>query len=320
MDTPEIDEGQEVEQVSLSEDIESNFDELETPDEPVEEPVKTETIEEEALQSPTMWGKEYRDTFDSWGGLEHGRDYQQSMLDLYGTTQAHVTKVEQEAVNYRNESEAWGGVFQPHQEFLMHNGLTPQDAARRGVGIMANIASDPQAFALDILKRSNYDFSTHGQDAPYIPPEVAAMQTEINSLKQTQQNNVLQGQNNERANLNQHIQSFVNAKDASGNQLYPHYNAVESDMAGIVYGLRGRGLPIPPLPELYETACKQNPDIQAQVKANEVATDTARKASDAKKAKAASKRPTGQPSGKEKTSSNIKDDISAEYDKLAAAG
>jgi len=241
------------------------------------------------------------------------------MLDYHTQQQGYHTKLEQDIAPLRTESEAWNGVFQPYQEFLMHNGLAPQDAARRGLGIMANIAQDPQAFALDILKRSNYDFASHGQEQTYVPPEVQALQEKLDRLEQAQQGNMLQAQQQEANELNQQIQSFVSATDESGELLHPHYQAVEEQMVMAVHGYKGAGKPVPPISELYEQACRMNPDIQAQAKAEEVAKETARKAAKAKKAKEAAQRSDGSHTGSEKTSSSLRDDIEAEYDKQAAA-
>lgn len=286
----------------------------------VEEVEKPSTAEDlEPLVAVERWDKPLKDTFDEWGGLENGRNYQQAMLDYHTQQQGYHTKLEQDIAPLRTESEAWQGVFNPHQEFLMHNGLTPQDAARRGMGIMANIAQDPTAFALDILQRTNYDFASHGQDQAYVPPEVQALRQELDQLKQAQQGNVLQAQQREANELNQQIQSFASATDASGELLHPHYQAVEQQMAMAVHGYNGMHQPIPPLEQLYATACKQNPEIQAQVNAEETAKETARKAANAKKAKEAARRATGSHTGSEDQKLSQKDVIEAAYDKQAAA-
>jgi len=289
-------------------------------DEPDGDAIETEVEETpEPLVAVERWDSGLKEAFNSWGSLENGRDIQQTFLDYHTNQQGYHTKLEQELAPLRTESETWGGVFQPHQEFMMHNGLTPQDAARRGLGVMANIAQDPQAFALDILKRTQYDFTQHGQDAPYVPPEVQSMQREVDSLKQAQRNNAMQAQDNERFQLNQHIQSFANAQNESGELAHPHYQAVEQQMAQAVHGFRGMNQPIPPMQELYDAACKLNPEIQAQVTAHEVARETARKADKAKKALKAAGRPSGQHTGEKKERKSQKDTISDAYDKLAAA-
>ena len=309
-------------QVSLQDDIQSAFDEQTSTSEgddvsreTIEEPVKTDT-EIEPLLAVERWDAGLKDTFNSWNDIEHGRDYQQAMLDYHTQQQGYHTKLEQEISPLRKESESWNGVFDPHREFMMHNGLNPQDAARRGVGIMANIASDPQAFALDMLQRLNYDFAKHGQDAPYVPPEVQELRKELNGFKQSQQDQLLQDRRNQANQLTPQTPPFASGKDASGNLLHPHYEAVEADMTEIVYGRRGAGKPDLSLEDLYKAACSRNPDIQAQAKAEEIAQDTARKAAKAKKAKEAATRVTGKHVG-ESESNSLRDDLDANYDKLA---
>jgi len=313
--TPEetTEEVVEDQQASLTDDIESALDEQTTE---APEIIEAEP-EPEPLVAVERWNQGLKDMFSEWGGIDNGRAYQQSMLDYHKEQQGYHTKLEQELSPLRTESESWNGVFQPHQEFMMHNGLTPHDAARRGVGIMANIADNPQSFALDVLKRLNYDFASHGQDDPYVPPEVLALQKEISDMRQGMQRNTQQTQNNQVADMTKQIESFKGATSESGELLHPHYQEVESAMAMAVHGYRGMGQPIPPIAKLYEDACLQNTDIQSQSRSNEVAKETARKSAAAKKAKDAAARPSGKHTG-ETSSSTLRADLEAEYDNLAA--
>ena len=315
MDTPEIDEGQEVEQVALQDDIESAYDDQQT------EETTTETAPEETvegvlgpLEAPSMWSQEYKDTFNEWGGIEKGRDYQQSMIDLYGTTQAHVTKIEQESAQFRKSAEDWDSIFSPYQEQMNLQGTNGPAFMRQVLGYYQQLNANPAATLMQLAQNYNIDLSKINEEAPYQSPAEQQQAQRISMLERAYQNNLVQARNNSLDDINQQIDSFASKQDASGNPEHPHFQQVREVMTKLINGNAAANLT-----EAYDMACKLSPEVAAQASAEEIAQTTARKAAEAKKAKAASKRPTGQPSGKEKTSTNMKDDISAEYDKMVAA-
>ena len=281
--------------------------------------IETEVEELEPLVAVERWDSGLKEAFNSWGSLENGRDIQQTLLDYHTTQQGAYTKLSQSEAQFRTESEAWNSALSQHQDFMMHNGLSPQQAASRGVGLMSYMAKDPQQFHLDGLKQLGYNHSTHGQDEAYVPPEVQEIKAWQDNKDEAERQRAFQDHNFQRFQLDQHIQSFASETDESGNPLRPHYQAVEQQMAQAVHGFRGMNQPIPPMQELYDAACKLNPEIQAQVTAHEVARETARKADKAKKALKAAGRPSGQHTGEKKERKSQKDTISDAYDKLAAA-
>ena len=305
-------------QASLSDELSQAVDaaELEA-SEQVAEPQEAETIAE-ALQPPERWNKTLKDRFAELAEIERGRDYQQAWLDYHAEAQGYATKLEMERAQLRKETEGWGSVFQPHQQFLLHNGLSPQDAARKGLGVIAQITANPQQFALDVLKRTNYDFNAHAAQQPYVPQEVQALQQELEQLKRAQQTRELQAQQQQAQQVAQQIRTFAEAKDESGNPKHPHYDAVQDTMATLVWGHKARGEQVPAMDDLYGKALRLHPELEAQDKARADADAAARKAAEARKATNAAKRPTGKHAGKATSAQTLRDELSAAYDKHAA--
>lgn len=307
---------------TLMDELGAEFDKLEAGEvEEVEEIEEVEEVEEsegeeapeeveelEPLEPPQMWGKEYRELFKKWGDVEGGREYQQAMLELYGQIQGYTTQKEQEAAQYRRDVEQWNGTFQQHQQWLAQNGLSPQDAARKGVGVLMQIAQDPKAFATGILDRLGYDYSSHGQDQPYIPPEVQGLQQQVQQLNQALEQQQQQAYHREVQQVQQRIQSFAHEADASGELKHPYFEQVQETMAGLITARQAADLD-----DAYTKALKLH-DIGDS---GREAQEAARKAAAAKKAKTAAKRPAGKHSGKDTSSRALKDDIYALYDQMS---
>lgn len=313
MDTPEIDEGQETEQVSLQDDIASALS-AESNEETVAETVETAAEQEvrEALEPPSMWSKEYKDVFNEWGQLERGYDYQKAMVELYGQTQAHVTQKEQEAAQFRRQAEEWNSVFQPFQQQLNLQGSSPPAFMRQLLGYYQQLNSNPASTILQLAKNYNLDLATIGQDAPYQSPSEVAQQRRIEQLERAYQMNMVQARDAELDRLNTQIETFASETDASGNPKRPYFEQVKDTMTKLISGGAASGLN-----DAYDMACKLSPELMAQAEAQRVAQETARKAADAKKAKAASSRPTGTHTGG-KASTSLKEDIAAAYKSQAA--
>lgn len=307
---------------TLMDELGAEFDKLEAGEveeteveEVVEEPDGEESPEEveelEPLEPPQMWGKEYRELFNEWGQLEGGRKYQEAMRDLYTQIQGYTTQKEQEAAHYRRDVEQWNGTFQQHQDWLAQNGLSPHDAARKGVGVLMQIAQDPKGFATQILDRIGYDYASHGQDQPYVPPEVQSLQQQVQQLNQALSQQQQQAYQQQVSQVQQRIESFAYEVDASGEPKHPYFEHVQGTMAGLINAGQAHDLD-----DAYAKALKLH-DVQEQGSGQRDTQEAARKAAAAKKAKTAAKRPAGKHSGKDTSSRALKDDIYALYDQMS---
>lgn len=297
------------EQASLQDDIESAFDE-QAGIEPV-----TETPElppEPAYEPPSMWSKEYKDVFNEWGQLERGRDYQKAMLDLYGQTQSHVTKKEQEAAQYRQQVEQWNQTFAPFQQQMNLRGVEPAAFTRQLLSYYQQLNENPAATIQQLAQNYNLDLANLGANAPYRSPAEVAHEQRLAQLERTLQQQLSQARQGEFQRLHQQIDTFASETSASGEPLRPHFEHVKDIMTKLIRGGNATGLQ-----DAYDMACKLSPDVMAQANAQRVAAETARKAAEAKKAKSASSRATGKHTGTSKNS--LREDIESAYDEMNAA-
>lgn len=132
------------------------------------------------------------------------------------------------------------------------------------------------------------------------------------------------------------IDSFKDAKDASGNLLHPHFSAVEDQMTRLAVAARASGTPVPSLDELYDQAVWANTSTrQAMFEAQRAADEAQRKAADAERAKEArakaerAKRAAssvtgspslGQPGGRSVNGeASIRDSLLAAFEEVQAA-
>ena len=307
-------------QASLDQDLAAAFDDAEGV-EATAEPVAEPEPELEPLEPPHMWGKEYKDTFNEWGNLENGRAYQEAMTKLYGETQAHVTKKEQEAAAYRREVDQWNSMFQPYANEFRMRGITPHAVTNQMLGYYQALQSDPAQAIQRLAKEHGVDLEKMVQEQPYIPPEVAAMQKQLEQMQAAQQQREQYAAQAEQHQALQRIETFAKATDASGQPLRPHFDQVIDQMTGLIQAFKYQHGSVPnddQLQTIYENACKLDEDISAQVAAKAEAEEAARKSAEAKKAKSAAKRPQGKQTGHGGESKSLKDDLSAAWDEQVA--
>lgn len=301
-----------VEEVDIDETPKAEA-EAEAPE--VEAAPEGETVEEaiERLSAPARWNKEAKEAFDSWANVEGGTAYQKAMLEQYGQTQSYLTQKEQEAAQYRQQTEQWNGLIEPVRQQLQMRGVRPEQFVEQLIGHYQALNSDPQSTIEFLAKQYNVDLGQIGQDAPYQSPTEAALQQRLDQLERAHRHNLVQAQQQEVQRANQQVQSFANETDASGELKHPHISQVGNKMAKLLQA----GL-AEDLPDAYEKACKMSIEVSSQVQAQRLQQDTARKAENAKKAQEAARRPKGKHIGEVTESISIDDELSDLIEQSAA--
>ena len=328
----------------------------------VSEPLETtgeaipETPEEiiEALEAPQMWDKNLRDSFNSWGALDeggqplipNGREWQKGFGELFGQQQARTTQIEQQAARSQKQFEQVQGfqnemaqVISPHQQMIVESGDTPARFISKSLGFTQAFDRDPVGTAYRALQSSGLlpemQERLNGQE--YVSPESHAL-TEFrkeyaNDKKmalQRQEKDAQQVYRDAEAETKRIIQTFAEAKDASGNLLYPHVtdprfmhqvampnglvvdvNSFAEEMSSQIYGHRATYGTEMGLEEAYKIACQIHPDVAQTTKAKSAATDAARKNADALKATDASRKVDAGTTGKEKPSLDLDQHLDA---------
>lgn len=211
-------------------------------------------------------------------------------------------------------------VFAPFAEIVKASGMSEAKIVEGWIGLYNMARQDPTGYATHMLKSlQGYDKAAVAQalgieaakptEAPaeqkpdddddiFADPEVKALKKELAELKaartapqQPQQPQATPEQIAQRAIWEDRIQQFANEKDASGQPVNKHFNALQREMATLATAWRQEGRTFT-VRELYEGAIPMNPNISALVQASRKeaaeAADRQRKQAAIEKAKRAS--------------------------------
>ena len=290
----------------------------------------------EALSPAPKWDKRYVEAFESWGAnnedgspvYANGRDIQQTFLDMYGDEQKHNTQVSQERAELYRQMQQQQPFLQtmqsalgPFQQFITETGGTPDQYVRQGVGLLMQLRNDPAGTLARLARDSNIDLQSVQNGQEWKSPEAQQIEQtnrEIQRMKQEQmqreQRNASEQIRQMRAANEHQINAFADAVDASGNKLHPHLEAVQEDMAQLIYGRneqrRGNpGLPVMGLDEAYDRACRLSETITEAITKSAETARLARAAADAKKATDASKRLKSGSAGNSPSEESLRDAI-----------
>lgn len=331
---------------SLADDLAANvsYDEEVTPDAAVDDTAEVEAAAEaeeikevlEALQPEPKWDRRYKDVFNEWGAVgddgaprfEKGRDYQQTMLDLYKEQRGYATTVEQDRAKYLKERDQYkqhldsvAQMINPYRDFFQSTGGHPGQLIPQGLGLLKDLRTDPQGTLLRLSREHNVDMQSALSEQPWQSPESKEIEAlkqklasfEQNALRTREEQAHAQMQAN-RAETKRQLDAFTEAKDESGNPLHPHLEMVQEQMATLIYGReqmrqQNPNMPKMGLEEAYEAACKLNPEV-AQAEAEHRESERLAKAdAEAKKAKEAAKHVKSGSSGKERSEKSLRDSI-----------
>lgn len=275
-----------------------------------------EVIEEPPLEPHPMWKSQYRKLFEEMGGIQGGRNYQQGMLDLYGETHRYANEKAQEAARFQKMVEPWQQTFQPISQQLAMMGTDPVTFTRQLIGYYGQLQQNPAQAIMQLAKQFNVDLNEVTRDAPYVDPQVSALDQRFARLEEAHRREQMQARQRESDRIMQSIQTFASETDASGNPVHPHFDEVQETMTRVLNSGMASDLE-----SAYKTACKLQDISVAQAAssdAEKLRQDAARKAAKAKKEVQAAKRTVGKPSGKDGKPAHLRDDIGAAYDSHAA--
>lgn len=185
-------------------------------------------------------------------------------------------------------------VFAPFAEIVKASGMTEAKIVEGWIGLYNMARQDPTGYATHMLKSlQGYDkaavAAALGIEAPkpaeapkadadddddvFADPEVKALKKELAELKAAraapapqpqQQPQATPEQIAQRAVWEDRIQQFANEKDAAGNPVNVHFQALQREMATLATAWRQEGRTFT-VRELYEGAIPMNPNISALV-------------------------------------------------------
>lgn len=324
----EVEVGSDEEQApSLAETLGAAYDEqmaaTEVPEEGSEEEsteVDEEHEEPEGLSAPEHWSADHRQTFSELSALgEEGIAAQQFLLDRHKEMEGTATERFQEAAAARRMADAVREMVEPVRDAWAMRGLSEAQGLQMMVSYAQALERDPASLIRQVAQQYGVDLGQPETDE-FVDPQAAQFQERINNLEQRLTD---QQQEEQRAAVSQietEISTFRDAKDADGNSLHPHFEAVLEDMQMIAAGMRASGQR-PSLEDLYSKAVRMNPELS---KAAEEAAQQERerqereeKARKAKAARSASTRPRSSAAsgGSTAPAGSLREELERQYDK-----
>jgi hypothetical protein len=311
-------------QAGLADDIEKAWDEIETTteQEPIEDdsgrlrdPVtkrfvaKTKSDEEgedggeeepteqiPAVAPPEHWSQADKDAFNALP-----EELKPLYLEKVKSLESGWNKKFEEVANERKSFEgykAFKEIFDPYQQQLAMAGLTPEAYVRKLLAIGQALEANPEQVIRQLAAQYRVDLGKPADGAEMdenADPEIAALKSAILEQQQMLQALVQQQHQSVARTFEQEWAGFQNAKDASGNPMFP-----EAEKLRIRMGQELQVNPQAPgetmrqaLERAYEAVKWTDPDIRKsllEAEARKAEAERQRKA-DLEKAKKAGDRP-----------------------------
>jgi hypothetical protein len=214
---------------------------------------------------PQHWSAENRAQFDELPVESKG-----VVVDLYKGMEAAHTRRSMELADKRRD-------FAPFEEAIAGTGIPLAQAVEELAGIHRAMQSDPEAelkrlatkhgIRLEAPRRSNRDLEDeYDDDDEFIDrdPELEAMRNELSEAKREIADVKLGQTRTAQAETAARVSEFVSSKDAKGNLLHPHFEAVQSEMVNQANADRMSGKSST-LETLYERALWLVPEVREKV-------------------------------------------------------
>lgn len=232
--------------------------------------------EEKPLPPPDQWSEDDQKVFN-----ELPRAAQESWLKREKGMQASYTRAMQEASPYRKLNEEFG-------EYIKERAVNPTEFYRGWAAVDKRLNDAQQSGnPVGVLEILYHMASHYGVDFEAIQQQQAeATQQELlgdplgvgQQLREHMQPYEDFMQKQEEADrqaaqqaathkvnaIQQQLDQFAAQKDAAGNSAYPYFHHVQNEMMAAYKVQRAAGRN-PTLPELYETACNNNPQVRADI-------------------------------------------------------
>lgn len=258
---------------------------------------------QQLLQPHARWNEARKTAFSSLSP-----EAQKLALEIQAEHEANFTRSSQEFSEFKRNAEPVYTAIQPLSEPLSRlataRGLTvPQligETAREMVALnFGDTVRKHQAFValaqqngVDIGALARGQLTEPAHQQPRQDNELSQLRAELAEIKQAEQRR-------QTAHIEATVEAFINAKDANGKPLHPHYTVVEPAMAHYITQKRNETGQFPSLEEAYAEAVKPiEALIAGSVESRQAAIAESNKASLDKAKKAAPVKTNGsQPTG-----------------------
>lgn len=292
---------------------EAKTDGAEKPVEPKEEP------KADGKGAPENWSASDKALFKL-----QSPDAQAFLLRRHGAMEADYTKKVGAIAELKKEFEPIQQMFAPHLDVLKQKGMTPASTIRAWANVETALANGKGVDVIaGMIKGYNIDKAALGKALGFtsttaaepgtdpattipapdgtpgpitLPPELTQelqqLRARLDAQDSERRNAQTSAAQERESKVETDITNFKSASNDKGELLHPYFEEVEPAMIALASSYVASKQPIPPLPELYETAVWANPSTRAAMLASQKAVDQAKLAEEAR-AKAASARKAG---------------------------
>jgi hypothetical protein len=281
-------------------------------DEPELEAVDVEEIEldippEPKLSAPAHWAKERRELFE-----QATPDIQKAWIDREQEYERGIQAKAQEAAQYRQ-------AIEPVRQLIQLRGMDETAWIRQMAGYTMALEQDPAGVIRAVAQQYGVDIGNLNpvqQADEFVDPQVKELREQLSALQRRIEESQQQAQRSTVESQQRIIEQFRDEKDATGNQIRPHFDAVYEDMLVLANGFRAAGKQVPELSDLYDRAVRMRPDLSQGQPQKAQANDLER-AQRARRARSAAARPSGGVATGEQTKpSTLKDDLRSIWDQM----
>lgn len=214
------------------------------------------------LDAPATWRSEAKAKWDALDPLLKDEILKREKESAQAAT-ARGEEIKQVKAFY----DEIGPVISPRLAAWQQQGLTPKQAVSELFQISDFAGRDPQGFLKWFQDRMGVK-PQDGASSLSVDPDIAALQTTIQGLQSKLQQFEGYTQQQQLQSTKSEIEAFATEKDASGNSIRPHFDAVEAQIRRLVPviksenpGASARAI----LQKAYEEAVYLNPDVREQI-------------------------------------------------------
>jgi hypothetical protein len=197
----------------------------------IAEPEAVGTPKEEPLVAPEHWPAAERERFNALP-----RETQDWFLSRNKTFETDVNRRLQELSTQRKEVEEFNRLFEPYKQQLELSGKSPSQIVQQLLAAQRYLESSPAEALQWLAKSYNLNLSELApQNQEYVDPQIAALQREVQQLRQHTQSQQQTVQQAEQQKILQMVEEFKDSRTPDGQLKFPHFEQLKAMMAPLVY-------------------------------------------------------------------------------------
>jgi hypothetical protein len=274
------------EELEASEEDQEDDEEVPDDEEDDEDDDEDDDEELEAIEPPSNWPEQEREFFGELPPeLQHAymSRAQHMTADYTRKTQA-LAQERQQIAGLRQTFGELERTIAPHVQQWALNGMAPAQAVSQLIALSDFATRDPREFIKYFAGIRGVDLQQLGdpQNQEYVDPQVSTLRQQLSQVQAHLNQSTQQQQQWQQAQYAQQYQTafnttnaaideFARQTDQAGNSLYPFFDTVIDDMAGLIETGQARSMP-----EAYRKAVWLNENTRTKMLARSRSEENAK--------------------------------------------